>query len=124
MSNDKANPREDEQRKHEEASLVRGAPVDGRTERRSPQDTEGVAPGRRPATAERQGAAPSIDEVAQRSDFARWFRPSELPTSAGALARTAASEGAPDWVLDTVRRLDPDRRFSTIAEVWDAAARA
>jgi hypothetical protein len=61
MSNDKSGPREDEQRKHEEAALVHGAPVEGRTEPRLRQDTEDLEPGRQPLTAQHAGGAAAAD---------------------------------------------------------------
>jgi hypothetical protein len=120
MSNDKAGPREDDQRKHEESGLLRDAAVDNRTEAHLFQDTQDLEPGRQPLTAGRAGNAPSIDEMNAKSDFARWFRPSELPTNVARLLQTAGDEGAPDEVLDALRRLEPERRFDTIGAVWDA----
>jgi hypothetical protein len=124
MSGDKAGPREDEQRKHEDGPLVGGTPVEGRTDPHLFQDSQDLEPGRRPLTGEQVGNAPSIDEVNRKSDFARWLRPSELPTDARTLARTAADEGAPDWVRASREPLDPDRRFDTNGEAWEAAARS
>jgi hypothetical protein len=122
MSNDKSGTREDEQRKHEEAPLLHGSPVEGRTEAHLFQDTQDLEPGRRPETAERVGSAPSIDEQNAKSDFARWFRPSQFPADVRSLMRTAREEAAPDEVLEGLGRLDLDRRFETIGAVWDAVS--
>jgi hypothetical protein len=121
VTNDKTSWREDEQRKQEDQPLVRGAPLEGRTEPYLSQDTQDLEPGRRPLTAEPAGGAPSIDEVDQQSDFARWFRPSELPAAAPSLLRTAREEGAPECVIEALEPLDPTRCFATISEVWRAS---
>jgi hypothetical protein len=120
MRNDKSGPREDEARKHEIESMLRGEPIEGRTERREMEDTAGLEPGRQPLTSEPAGGGPSIDDINRKADFGRWLRPSEFPAAASTLVATATEEGAPDWVLDALAALPPDRRYATIGEAWAA----
>jgi hypothetical protein len=120
MRNDKSGPREDNLRKQEVEALVRGEPIEGRTDRRLQEDSAGIEPGRRPITAEPAGSGPSIDDINRKSDFGRWLRPSEFPADASTLVATATEEGAPDWVLEALASLPGDRRFATIGEAWAA----
>jgi hypothetical protein len=117
---DKSSPRLDEQRKHEDQNLVEGAHVPGRDDDHLQEGIGRIEPGRQPLTAESVAGQPSIDERNERADFARWLRPSELPTTAAHLSETARDEGAPDWVVEALEELPGDRTFETIGAAWDA----
>jgi len=121
--NDKSSPRIDEQREHEVQDVIKGAPVPGRDDDHLQEAIGAMEPGRRPETAESVDGQPSIDERNQRADFARWLRPSELPTTAARLCETAREEGAPEWVVSALDDLDPDTRFETIGAAWEAVGR-
>ena len=113
--------REDEQRKSELQDILKGEPVPSRDDQHEQEDIDPHV-GRRPGTDVAVGDEPSVDEVQDRTEFARFLRPSELPTTAANLRRTAEEEGAPDWVLEALDRLAPDEVFETIGEAWDAAS--
>lgn len=126
-SNNVTSPRADEQLKHETEGIVRASPVESRTEAKRQQAPGGnepdMAPGRRPDTAEVLSDGLSIDDRHQRADFAGWFRPNGFPAT-GADARAMAEESvAPDWVNEMVGRLDPEERFETVGQLWEAARR-
>lgn len=120
--NDKSSPRADEQRKHELSGFVQGQPVARRDDEHLQEEIGHLEPGRRPLTAEAVGDEPSIDETFDRSEFARWFRPSELPATVAQIRETAQDEGAPAWVIEALDGLDAGQRYDTIGEVWEAAS--
>lgn len=119
-----ANRIEDDQRKHEIEGLVDGAPVMERDDRHLQEavSTEGglVMGAHRPLTAQRAGDGESVDETNKLADFARWFRPSDFPTTAGALTESARAEFAPAWVVDAVDHLHDDLTVDTVRELWEA----
>lgn len=119
-----ANRIEDDQRKHETEGLVDGAPVMERDDRHLQEavSTEGelVMGAHRPLTAMPAGDEVSVDETNKLADFARWFRPSDFPTTAGSLAGSARAEFAPAWVVDAVDDLDEHLTFETVRELWEA----
>ncbi len=59
-------------------------------------------------------------EVLERSELARFLRPSAMPTDAAGLLDVARDEHAPDPVLAELRRLPTGTTFATMAEVWEA----
>lgn len=121
--NDKTSPRADEQRKHELSGFVQGQPVARRDDAHLQEELGHLEPGRRPLTSEPDADGhPSIDETFDRSEFARWFRPSDMPTTVGQLKQTAQDEGAPAWVVEALDGLDPAQRYDTIGDVWEAAS--
>lgn len=59
-------------------------------------------------------------ELLERSEVARFLRPSALPTDAAGLLAVAREEQAPDPVLAELGRLPAGPTFATTAEVWEA----
>lgn len=119
--NDKRSPRVADQLDHELQGFVQGAPVPNRDDNRLQEEIGRLEPGLRPLTAEPVGGEPSIDEVIDRQDFARWLRPSDLPAPGHLLAASAMEEGAPAWVVEALES-GGDRIFDTIGEAYDATA--
>lgn len=55
-----------------------------------------------------------------RSRFGRYLPRSVLPADRARLIAAARGSNAPQDVVAELERLDPDRRFRTVAEVWQA----
>jgi hypothetical protein len=74
----------------------------------------------RPAT-ETAGdnAGPAIETAEEIADFARWFGPSVFPADQAELRCEAWTTRAPQWVLDRLDGLDPQRRVASITELHD-----
>jgi hypothetical protein len=107
----------DEELDHEVEGLVRGAPVDTRArEDLEPEPSE-------PFVTTPLGD-PEADlehrELLERSEIARFLRPSALPTDAWGLLEIARDEHATDAVLTELGRLPGGVQFATMAEVWTA----
>jgi hypothetical protein len=58
--------------------------------------------------------------VLERSEVARFLRPSALPTDAWGLLEVAREEHATDEVLTELGRLPTGVQFATMGEVWEA----
>jgi hypothetical protein len=120
--------REDDQRKFETDGIVKGAPVDARSDYRrqeAPGDDEpDLSPGRRPETAEVDADGLSIDDRHDRAEFARWFQPSAFPATGWDLRDMAQDSSAPDGIRAMVDRLEPEARFETVSAAWEAARKA
>ncbi len=56
-------------------------------------------------------------DVNERSDIARYIEPHKLPAGRAALLRHLDATGAPDEVVDAIRRLPDGRQFSTVGEI-------
>lgn len=107
----------DDELDHEVEGLVRGAPVDTRAH----EDLE-------PESSELLVTTPYGDpdaeqqhrELLERSEVARFLRPSAMPTDARGLLEVARDEHAPDPVLAELGRLPLGVQFATMGEVWEA----
>ena len=110
-------PRIDEEMQHDVEGLVRGAPV----ETRAHEDLE-------PEPSELLVTTPLGDpeadqehrELLERSEVARFLRPSAFPTDAWGLLEVARDEHAPDEVLAELGRLPVGVQFATMGAVWEA----
>ena len=120
---DKHSPMVDDQLKHETESLVRGSPVEARSQ--EGREQEGPADGE-PTPDVRirgdRGDAPngmSFDDINARADLARSLEPSVFPARAGELVETARQNYAPE---ETIRRLEmlPDSTYENVQQVWAA----
>ncbi|MFZ5850453.1 MAG: DUF2795 domain-containing protein [Actinomycetota bacterium] len=122
---DKHGPRTDEALRGETEGLTRA----GRSTRAEEwHDPEPAAEGdpevdRVPGISLSGGTQPGLSEadVAGRSEVARFLGTDAFPASGEQLAQVAARNGAPDAVLDLLRGLPGGRRYTTVAEVWQAA---
>jgi hypothetical protein len=94
--------------------LVRGAPVG--THARDDLDPELADT---PVVGPELGDDEEHLEVIQRSDLARYLRPSAFPGDAQTLLAVAREEHAPDGVLVQLEALARDAVYRTIAEVWE-----
>ncbi len=56
-------------------------------------------------------------EVNERSDIARSIEPHKLPADRDALLRHLDETGAPDEVVDAIRRLPAGRQFASVGEI-------
>jgi hypothetical protein len=108
--------RVDDEMEHEVEALVRGAPVNARA--REDLEFEPFEPTTVPL------GDPDDDEqhleVIERSELARFLRPSALPADAATVLAVAREEQAPDAVLAELAALPPGVRFATVAEIWEA----
>jgi hypothetical protein len=107
--------RVDDEMSSDVEALVRGAPVGTRAR----EDLDAEAPETKvplpdPRDEERHEA------VLQRSELARFLRPSALPAHAAALLEVAHEEAATEIVLRELQRLPRDVEFPTIAAIWEA----
>jgi len=122
----KHSPRIDEQMEHETEAMTRGAPVEPRVEEFREQEAAGdgePTPDARLAGGREAPTGLSHDEVAGRSELARFLEPSAFPGDREALRRAASEEQAPPEILALVDRL-PDGTFENVQQVWEAAGGA
>jgi hypothetical protein len=109
----------DEALKHETAGLVTGGHSTHAEEWREPepvgedQPTPTALIGGTPA-----GLEP--DEVEARSELARYLGPGCFPAVGGVLLEAAATNGAPELVLNRLRRLPSGDEYVNVAAVWQA----
>ena len=122
---DKANPRLDDQRKHETEGLTDGAPVMERDDanlQEAPTPGEPSSGARRPETAEPAGGARSFDESAELADLARWFAPSAFPSTVERLRAEAWAVNAPDDIVAALDAADPEARIGSATELFELLA--
>jgi hypothetical protein len=106
----------DDEMEQEVEGLVRGAPVDARA--REDLDLEAIE----------QSTVPLGDleedeqhlEIIERSELARFLRPSALPADASTVLAVATEEHAPEAVLAELAALPAGVEFATVAEIWEA----
>jgi len=69
-------------------------------------------------------AGMSAVDVTERSELARFLRPSAFPADARTLLAIAADEGAPEWIRARLRGLsehgDAAKTFQNTQELWKA----
>jgi hypothetical protein len=107
----------DEELHHEVEGLVRGAPVETRAhEDLEPEPTDLLVT----TSLGDHDADQQHRELLERSEIARFLRPSAMPTDAWGLLEVARDEHAPDAVLAELGRLPSGVEFATMAEVWEA----
>jgi hypothetical protein len=120
-------PRVDDELERQAEAHLKGAPPGGRAEEwREPEP---------PAEGEPEvGATPQADDLArsdadlhltprdieERSRFSRYLARSAFPAKRKELLRAAREAGAPDDILEDLRRLPTDRIFETPARAWAA----
>lgn len=106
----------DDEMEREVAGLTHGAPVDMRAqEDREPEPSETVTTPLGDADHD-----PAHRRILERSELARYLRPSAMPAAADVLLDVAREGHAPDPVIEELRRLPDGVTFSTTAEVWQA----
>lgn len=106
-------PRIDEAMQDELQGLVRGAPAETRArEDLEPEPTEVPVAGASPGDEEHR-------QVVQRSELARFLRPSAFPGRADTLLAVAREEQAPDAVLDQLESLPRGPVYATLGEIWE-----
>jgi hypothetical protein len=105
----------DDEMRDEVEGLVRGAPVDTRS--REDLEPEPIDTMMVPVD---MVDDPHHQEVLERSEIARFLRPSALPADATTIVEIATDEGATEAVLDELGRLPSGERFSTVADIWEA----
>jgi Protein of unknown function (DUF2795) len=106
----------DDQMEHEVEPLVRGAPVDARA--REDLEFQPIEQSTVPL------GDPEEDEhhreVIERSELARFLRPSAFPADAEVMIAVATEEHAPDAVLAELAQLPTGVQFATVGEIWEA----
>jgi hypothetical protein len=110
---DKHGSRIDEEMKHETRGLEQGAPVEPRAEESRQQEAAADGePG--------PDARPLESDAEARAELARHLEPSAFPTDRDGLLASASDQGAPQDVIDTLRRLPEGREYRNVEEVWEA----
>ena len=105
----------DDEMSSEVEGLVRGVPVGTRArEDLDPEAPETAAVAIDPIDDERH------EEVLQRSELARFLRPSAFPADAATLLAVARDEEATELVLSELGRLPREVEFPTVAAIWEA----
>lgn len=121
----KHGPLLDDELEAETQSLERGAPVEARQQQSREKEGAGddqATPepglGGDPLTWEGQ----DIDkaDVRTREEIAQAVADAGFPASRNLLVGRAREAGAADWVVDTLRRLPPNRSFGNMEAVWEA----
>jgi hypothetical protein len=123
----KHGPRLDDEMEHEVRGQLQGSGAGGRAEEwHEPEpagDDQPDAPDA-PAVDRRLDAQPPIELDAQereeRSRFGRYLPRSAFPADRSRLLAAAREGYAPDGLVAELERLDPGRRFETVAEVWES----
>ena len=109
----------DEALKHETSGLVSGGHATHTEEWRDPEPAGEDQPG---DVALVGGTPPGLDadEVERRSELARFLGPACFPAVGELLLECAAGNGAPELVLNDLRRLPSGTEFENVAQVWQA----
>jgi hypothetical protein len=123
----KHGPRLDEEMEHEVRGHLQGSGAGGRAEEwHEPEPAGEDEPDAldAPAMGRRQDAQPPIEmdgqEREERSRFGRYLPRTAFPADRAGLLAAARSSNAPDDLVRELEKLDPDQRFVTVAEVWEA----
>jgi hypothetical protein len=109
----------DEALKHETAGLVSGGHSTHAEEWREPEP----AGEDQPSPSALVGGTPAgLDpaEVVARSELARYVGPGCFPAVGAVLLEAAATNGAPELVLNRLRGLPSGREYANVADVWQA----
>lgn len=71
------------------------------------------------------GSPPGMgaDDVAGRSELARYVSPSSFPGDRAALVASARENSAPDRIVSLLGRLPAGREFANVSAVWQALGR-
>lgn len=121
---DKHGSRLDEELQHETEPLERSGTQSHVEEWRQAEPSADDEPDvtRTPEPGYRGGTPAGIDpdEIETRTDVGRHLDPSIFPSDRAGVLDNAASNNAPDSVLDLLRRLPEGRTFATTQEVWTA----
>jgi hypothetical protein len=106
----------DDEMEHEVEGIVRGAPVDARA--REDLEPEPIEQSTVPL-GDPEGDEHHL-EIVERSELARFLRPSALPAAADVVIAVATEEHAPDAVLSQLATLPAGVEFATVGEIWEA----
>ena len=117
---DKHNPRVDEAMAHDVGSLLRGAPVESRSQEARLQEDPEVGPGRRHGDDVAPGAGISEVDADERADLARHLAAVHFPAGRDALVAAAEADHAPDDILQALRALPADEEYLNVQGVWTA----
>ena len=108
---DKHGPRVDDELKQRAAGFTQGAPADPRVQEWHATEPPGD---------DQPDAAPGLGEAEERSELARWLRPSVFPATREELLDEAAQARAPDRISGILSGLPGDVRYANVAEAWQA----
>jgi hypothetical protein len=117
---DKHNPRLDDAMAQEVDSLLRGAPVESRTQEGRLQEDPAVGPGRRFDVDGQAGLG--IDDTAadRRAELARHLAAVRFPAGRDRLVAAAEADHAPEDLVQALRALPEDEEYVNLQAVWMA----
>ena len=119
---DKHSARVDDAMAHDVESLLRGVPVESRSQEARLQEDPDVGPGRRFDLEDLPPQSLGISGTAaeRRAELARHLATAGFPARREALVRAARGNFAPDWVLDALEALPEDEEYPNVQAVWQA----
>lgn len=116
----KHSPRVDDAMARDVESLLKGAPVESRSDEGRLQEDPAVGPGRRRADEDAPGLGVSEVAARRRADLARHLAAATFPAGRHALVAAAESDHAPADVVDRLRSLPAGDRYANVQAVWQA----
>ena len=119
---DRSNPRIDDKRKHDTASLTHGAGVDARSREdfRDQDPVEAPNPADRRDVHTASGVGISQREADARAEIARAIAAAHFPARGIALVNAAEAAHAPDTIVTALRGLPRGQTFADVQAVWAA----
>lgn len=127
VTNDKHNPRIDDDLARHDASFLHGAPVDARAQEQRRNEGTGPRPGQASADATPPGRARGTSEglepveVDLRAELATYIEGSVFPGDRSDLLDSARRAQAPRAVIALLEHLPEDRTYDRLESVWEAA---
>jgi len=127
VTNDKHNPRIDDDLARHDASFLHGAPVDARAQEQRRNEGPGPRPGQASADAappdRGRGTSEGLEpaEVDLRAELATYIEGSVFPGERSDLLDSARRLQAPQAVIDLLEHLPEGRSYDRMEAVWEAA---
>ena len=116
---DKHSPRVDDAMAHDVESLLKGAPVESRSQESRLQEDPDVGPGVRAEAADAPGSGISMVAAEHRAELARHLAVARFPAGRDALL-AAAADGPSQEVLSALRSLPEGETYPNVQAVWVA----
>ncbi len=105
---------------HDVESLLKGAPVESRSQESRMQEDPDVGPGRRFDLDDQPGLGIADSVADDRADLARHLAAARFPAGREELVAAAEGSNAPDDVLDSLGGLPDGEDYANVQAVWVA----